>query len=142
MYFTANYWIHPFLFVLGSECVRIKALKVPEVIKNGTKDSIVLDCEYSYEEHEAKGLVVKWFFKSMPSPVYQWIPTQKPQVRGILKNKVNLNFSITDDEMTKHRALQILQPTTELTGDYKCKVSTFEDEDFMSKKMVVFGKYN
>jgi hypothetical protein len=39
-----------------------------------------------------------------------------------------------------HRALYITNPTTELSGEYKCFVSTFDDEDFMTKKMVVFGK--
>ena len=42
----------------------------------------------------------------------------------------------------KHRALKILRPTTELTGVYKCKVGSLEDEDFMAKKMVVYGKDN
>jgi hypothetical protein len=39
-----------------------------------------------------------------------------------------------------HRALFISNPTTELSGEYKCVVSTFDDEDFMTKKMVVFGE--
>lgn len=39
-----------------------------------------------------------------------------------------------------HRALYILTPTTELSGEYKCSVSTFTDEDFMIGKMVVIGK--
>jgi hypothetical protein len=39
-----------------------------------------------------------------------------------------------------HRALYITNPTTELSGEYKCFVSTFDDEDFMTKKMVVFGE--
>jgi hypothetical protein len=29
-----------------------------------------------------------------------------------------------------YRALYISNPTTELWGDYKCLVSTFDDEDF------------
>uniref|UniRef100_A0A1B6EFC0 Ig-like domain-containing protein n=1 Tax=Clastoptera arizonana TaxID=38151 RepID=A0A1B6EFC0_9HEMI len=38
-----------------------------------------------------------------------------------------------------HRAMYILNPTTELSGEYKCFVSTFYDEDFMIKKMIVFS---
>ncbi|XP_046401583.1 uncharacterized protein LOC124167646 [Ischnura elegans] len=36
-------------------------------------------------------------------------------------------------------ALRIRTPTTDLSGDYKCSVSTFHDEDFMVKKMLVFA---
>ncbi|XP_071453952.1 uncharacterized protein [Hetaerina americana] len=36
-------------------------------------------------------------------------------------------------------ALRIRKPTTDLSGDYKCSVSTFHDEDFMVKKMLVFA---
>ena len=41
----------------------------------------------------------------------------------------------------KHRALKILNPTTELSGTYRCKVSSFVDEDFMQRRMIVYGKY-
>ncbi|KAG8316223.1 hypothetical protein J6590_056626 [Homalodisca vitripennis] len=40
---------------------------------------------------------------------------------------------------TMHRALYITTPTIELSGEYKCFVSTFTDEDFMIKKMVVYA---
>lgn len=43
---------------------------------------------------------------------------------------------------TMHRALYIVHPTTELSGEYKCFVSTFTDEDFMIKKMIVYGEKN
>ena len=45
------------------------------------------------------------------------------------------------DQFRKHRAIKILNPTTELTGIYKCKVSSFVDEDFMQKPMIVYGEY-
>lgn len=46
------------------------------------------------------------------------------------------------DRWRKHRALKILKPTTELSGSYRCKVSSFVDEDFMQKTMIVYCKYD
>ncbi|XP_063221875.1 uncharacterized protein LOC134530706 [Bacillus rossius redtenbacheri] len=119
--------------------IQITALRVPAVVRNGSGLPAILDCEYSLKPDEP-GLVVKWFFGSGPFPVYQWIPGQRPQELGILKGRLNLNHKASDNHVTKHRALYIVNPTTDLTGEYKCLVSTFSDEDFMTKKMVVFAQ--
>ncbi|KDR13359.1 hypothetical protein L798_12620 [Zootermopsis nevadensis] len=37
-----------------------------------------------------------------------------------------------------YRALQIINPTTELSGEYKCTVSTFNDERSQTRKMIVY----
>lgn len=37
--------------------------------------------------------------------------------------------------------MKILNPTTELSGTYRCKVSSFVDEDFMQRRMIVYCKY-
>ncbi|XP_067012261.2 uncharacterized protein [Anabrus simplex] len=120
--------------------VQITDLRVPPAVRNGSGGAL-LDCEYSLRQEELKpdsGLVIKWFFNNEPAPVYQWIPGQKPQEMGVLRGKLNLGYRATDHRATMHRALYILNPTTELSGEYKCFVSTFKDEDFMTKKMVVF----
>lgn len=123
----------------GTESVRIKDLRVPDIVRNGTGTPVVLDCDYSLEDSKPKdGLVVKWFFNNHPSPVYQWIPDQKPQDLGVLKGKLNLNYRASDDATKMHRALEIVNPTTELSGEYLCLVSTFSGEDSQSKKMVIY----
>jgi hypothetical protein len=124
--------------------VQIKVLRVPPSVRNGSR-SALLDCEYTLKPAEIagdrfSGLVVKWYFNSSPSPVYQWIPGQKPQDLGILKGRLDLSHRASSNVATMHRALYIPNPTTELTGEYKCLVSTFDDEDFMTKKMVVYGE--
>lgn len=86
------------------------------------------------------GLVIKWYFNDGPLVIYQWIVGQKPQAIGILKGKVDLNYEASKQIAYRHKALRIVQPTTELSGIYKCVVSTFENEDFMSKRMIVYGK--
>ncbi|KAL1129760.1 hypothetical protein AAG570_012704 [Ranatra chinensis] len=123
--------------------VQITDLRVPAAVQNGSSSGALLDCEYSLrpDELSAKsGLVVKWFFNNGPAPVYQWIPRQKPQDLGILKGKLDLEYRASGHQDTMYRALFIVNPTTELSGDYKCCVSTFQDEDFMIKKMIVYGK--
>ncbi|ODM93183.1 hypothetical protein Ocin01_13499 [Orchesella cincta] len=111
--------MEPFFYLFwntGVTGVRINSLTVPQIIRNGTEDSVILDCDYSVDEAEKKGLVVKWFHERKQSPVYQWIPHKKPIDLGILKGKLNLDFRADSDEFKLHRALQIIRPTTELSG--------------------------
>ncbi|KAJ9582121.1 hypothetical protein L9F63_003535, partial [Diploptera punctata] len=127
----------------GAVGIQITDLRVPPAVRNNSGSGALLDCEYTLKSDELaadaySGLVVKWYFNNSPSPVYQWIPGQKPQDLGILKGKLDLNYRASEHAATMHRALYIPNPTTELSGEYKCLVSTFSDEDFMTKKMVVF----
>ncbi|KAG8306220.1 hypothetical protein J6590_052657 [Homalodisca vitripennis] len=123
----------------GGEGLKIKEIKVPDVVLNGTKP-VVLDCDYVLDD--PSGLVVKWFFNNHPAPVYQWIFKQKPQVLGVLKGKINLNYRATNEDSTMYRAIEIITPTMDLSGEYKCLVSTFDKEVSKSKKMVVYGELN
>ncbi|XP_021917412.1 uncharacterized protein LOC110828737 isoform X2 [Zootermopsis nevadensis] len=130
--------------LLGAVGIQITDLRVPSVVRNNSGSAALLDCDYTLKPeelaaHSYAGLVVKWYFNSSPSPVYQWIPGQKPQDLGILKGKLDLKHRSSDHGATMYRALYIRNPTTELSGEYKCLVSTFDDEDFMTKKMVVFA---
>ncbi|KAK7873981.1 hypothetical protein R5R35_013394 [Gryllus longicercus] len=129
------------LLLAGGTSLQIDELRVPEAIRNGSEESVILDCDYSLQENEhPTGLVVKWFFneKDYPTPVYQWIPDQKPQVFGILKGRLNLDYRASDDKFKMHRALQITNPSPELSGDYKCTVSTFFNETSQSKRLIVY----
>lgn len=119
-------------------------LRVPESIRNGSESGALLDCMYTLDSNELSqnsGLVVKWFFNRSANPVYQWIHNQKPQVAGILKNRLKLDYKASHDHTSMYRALKIIRPTIELSGEYKCLVSTNHDEDFMMKTMIVFGEY-
>lgn len=132
---------HVFFFLTGASGVEIKSLRVPDRVVNGSASSVVLDCDYSLNEPvSGSGLVVKWFFNDEPYPVYQWIHSQRPQDSGVLKGRLNLDYRASEDEAKAYRALQILNPTTALSGEYKCLVSTFSSEDSEAKKMVIYGK--
>lgn len=100
-----------------------------------------MDCDYTVRPDD-EGLVVKWFLNGGSNAVYQWIPPKKPQALGILRNRLDLSFKINNDPKMAYRALRIINPTTDIAGDYKCFVSTFTDEDFSSKYMIVFGEFH
>ncbi|CAG9817328.1 unnamed protein product [Phaedon cochleariae] len=128
-----------FLVIYGildaGRTVKINRLQVPEVAQLG--DPLVLDCDYTVEESLVDGLVVKWFFNEKPTPIYQWIPNKRPQELGIMKGRLNLNYSASEDRNSVHRALHIIQPGTDLSGNYTCMVSTFRGEDVKTKRMLV-----
>ncbi|XP_065557307.1 uncharacterized protein LOC136025323 isoform X2 [Artemia franciscana] len=114
-------------------------MQVPRVIENSTLNNVLLDCDYTLKPGEGDGLVVKWYLNDIPKPVYQWIPGKRPQDLGRLKGKVNLDFKISEDPLKMHRAILLFRPTTELSGKYKCKVSTYLDEDEDHRDMIIFA---
>ncbi|XP_050713865.1 uncharacterized protein LOC126996955, partial [Eriocheir sinensis] len=123
----------------GSQGLEVNAIEGPSVVVNGSTTQLVLDCNYQLTDYDKTSLVVKWYFKRKPYPVYQWIPNNEPQDLGILKGRLNLKYEVSSDEYSKHRALAILNPTTELTGEYTCWISSFENEDFKRKKLTVYA---
>ncbi|XP_045471457.1 uncharacterized protein LOC123678466 [Harmonia axyridis] len=121
-----------------SSCVRINDLHVPEVIKHRT--SVVLDCDFSVEDSE-QDLVVKWYLnRNNRTLVYQWIPASnnRPQVLGVLKDRLNIKNVAAPDANRLYRALHILEAQPDLSGNYTCSVSSLQSEDIRTKSMLVF----
>ncbi|KAF6214516.1 hypothetical protein GE061_009259 [Apolygus lucorum] len=111
-------------------------ISVPSIVKNGS-EPIVLDCVYEFDKWnplspEEEGLVVKWYFKE--SLVYQWIAGSPPQAAGLFTNRLNPDFTISNEPAQKFRAIQIATPTSELSGDYSCFVGSFNAETTSAKK--------
>jgi len=121
--------------------VRITGLSVPSVVLNGSLPSVVLDCNYQLDtpNNSAAGLVVKWYHNRSPQPVYQWIPGYAPQAFGPLRGRVNLGHVVSDDPLMRHRAVQLVQPRPELSGEYTCKVTTWRGVDVATKRMTVYA---
>ncbi|XP_023224014.1 uncharacterized protein LOC111625184 [Centruroides sculpturatus] len=121
--------------------VEIRRFSVPRYVENGTEDSVILDCEYVYNENDIR-LVVKWFFNENLEPVYQWIPELKIRhTSGILQDRLDLNFSVnTVDAYSRYRALKVLDPTTELSGKYTCLVTSLAGQDSREQNMTVYGE--
>jgi hypothetical protein len=120
--------------------VKITDLRIPPVVKNGSLESAILDCLYDVEDGKGDGLVVTWYFDGSPAPVYQWIPPNRPQDLGKLKDRLDLNFTVSSDPYERYRALRIIRPTIELHGEFSCKVSTFDAEDVRTANMIVYGR--
>ena len=112
------------------------------MIESGSEPHVILDCDYDLRETEGTQVDVKWFFRDDPQPFFQWLPGRPPQTIGdLFQDRLDLTYEVAgSDEFRKHRAIKILKPTTELSGMYRCKVSSFVDEDFMQKPMIVYGK--
>ncbi|KAL7647366.1 UNVERIFIED_CONTAM: hypothetical protein RMT77_000962 [Armadillidium vulgare] len=135
-----------FIFILTSlslftgclAALKISELRGPSAVQNGSTSRLVLDCVFVADEDDLEGLVVKWYFNNKPVPVYQWIPPNKPQDLGILKGRLDLSHTVSPNSWAQHRALAILNPTTELSGEYSCSVSSFKAEDIKRKNLVVY----
>ena len=58
----------------------------------------------------------------------------------MMKGRINLDYERSPDPYDRHRALYLYYPTTEMTGDYTCKVSTLQNDVTATKRMTVFGE--
>ncbi|XP_076222770.1 uncharacterized protein LOC116433344 isoform X1 [Nomia melanderi] len=135
-------WFLCSLFFLGyvQECWQlvIKSVNVPATVKAGDTDYVILDCDYDLENTRHDGLVVKWFFNTNDL-VYQWILGMSPMAGELTNNYVDLTYEASNNSYTKHRAMKLNKPGIDLTGDYTCVISTFEDEKSASASMVVYS---
>ncbi|XP_058456352.1 uncharacterized protein LOC131433775, partial [Malaya genurostris] len=103
--------------------------------RHNNNDHLILDCEYEIDVHE-KGFVLKWYFNG--KLIYQWIPPRRsPLGFNAMKYQVNRSYTVSDEEMHKHRALALIRPLKNFTGEYACAVSTFQSEDTRSASMLV-----
>lgn len=129
------------LLIIGcipeSQQLVIKNVKVPATVKVGEVDHVILDCDYDLENTSRQGLVVKWFFEG-DKVVYQWIQGRKPLAVEPAKRYVDLTYKASNDPYTEYRAMKLNNPGIDLTGDYTCVISTFEDEKSANASMVVY----
>ena len=72
--------------------VKLDSLVVPEIIQNGTRDHVILDCPYELSPGERDGIVLKWYLNSKTVPIYQWIPPSHPQGLGSMRHKIGENL--------------------------------------------------
>ena len=132
-------------FLSGILSVKIRELTVPSMVELGS-ENILLDCDFEYNADERVQLDIKWYFNSEPSPFYTWVPEKmsRPQIIGEkFREHVDVDHVVhgNADSHMKHRALLLKKPTTELSGYYTCKVSSFVSEDIRRKQMIVYCKF-
>jgi hypothetical protein len=89
-------------------------------------------------------LRLRWFYNQKPSPFYQWTAGRrdsKPQVIGsMFEDKIDMNYMVTTDQYTKHRAIMINQSSKEMTGTYRCVVDTFTIKVVAEANMLVYSQ--
>lgn len=123
-----------------SQQLVIKSINVPSAVKLGDVDSVILDCDYALENTSSLGLVVKWFFND-DQVIYQWIHGRDPVANELIAKHVNLTYKASDDPFTEYRAIKLDTPGIDLTGDYTCVISTFEDERVANASMVIYCEF-
>lgn len=117
----------------------IKSVNIPSMIKASDTDYIILDCDYDLEDTASRGLVVKWFYNTN-RVVYQWIYGHNPLADEPVSKYVDLTYKASDNPYTEYRAIKLNKPGVDLTGEYTCVISTFEDERIESAPMIVYCK--
>ncbi|XP_050686204.1 uncharacterized protein LOC126980383 [Eriocheir sinensis] len=109
------------------------------VVENGTVEAVVLDCPFHLEDKDMEGIHINWFHSSDHKPIYLWIPEKEPKLYGFLEGRVDLSYEASPEALHRHRALRILEPTTDVDGRYVCRVSTFTKELKYKQELIVFS---
>ena len=130
------------LLVTKTNSLDITEFNVPSVVEVGS-ENVVLDCNYNFDQEEASELEVKWYFNEDPSPFLVWIagrPDSSPQVIGsMFEGKIDVSYTVSDDQHTKHRAIMLHKPTIAMAGTYHCKVETLTSEATAEANMLVYS---
>lgn len=105
-------------------------------MRAGELDYVILDCDYDLQNISTEGLVVKWFY-NYDNVEYQWIYGSEPQADPS-SSHIDVGFKVSDDPVTMYRAMKLNNPTINLTGDYRCAVFTFADEQIADASMTVY----
>ncbi|KAJ8948365.1 hypothetical protein NQ318_019350 [Aromia moschata] len=124
--------------------IEIVELNVPHSIEytGDETNEIVLDCNYDTEGETLEELEVIWYHNGVTNPIYQWIPfsNRSGDARGWFRSHLDLEYNVSDDKRTMYRALKLTNITTDLTGNYTCRVSSLKDEDDETKQLIVYSR--
>ena len=110
----------------------------------GSQEEIILHCDYDLRDDERGQLDIKWYFNDHIVPFLQWVPGggRRPQLiePTLFQGHIDLDFKVDEDEDKAYRSIRILEPTLAMSGDYRCKVSTFEEEAIVEHQLILFGR--
>ena len=150
------------LFVIStlkvSKCVEILKLSVPSLVRYNMTSEVFLSCNFGHSHEEERQLEVKWYHNDEHSPFFQWLPgsDHPPQIIGdFFQDHLDATAPIDQDmnteveevgnndtesgEANQNHRLRLYNIVPELGGSYKCKVSSFIDEDFKQADMLVYS---
>ena len=66
-----------------SSTIKILDVYTPDMVKNGTVINgvnNVIDCSYIIDPRDEETFELKWYFRHDPTPIYTWVPPNRPQV--------------------------------------------------------------
>ncbi|XP_033215778.1 uncharacterized protein LOC117172107 [Belonocnema kinseyi] len=119
------------------EPINITTVNIPKVVKAGTEQNIVLDCIYNMGNSPKTGLVIKWFVNQ--DLLYQWIHGHKPTGSDEFQKYIDESYKASNDPDTMYRAVKLVRPGHELSGNVRCVISTQYDEVDASRRMLVYS---
>ncbi|XP_014220511.1 uncharacterized protein LOC106648272 [Trichogramma pretiosum] len=125
--------------LLISEVISISITKVdiPYVVRAGSPDPVVLDCNYDLGNSKTQGLVIKWFVNQ--DVLYQWIHGKNPAGSDEFQKYIDASYRASNDTRSEYRAVKLVRPGHELSGNIKCIISTIFDEVEAVRKMLVYS---
>ncbi|CAB0036653.1 unnamed protein product, partial [Trichogramma brassicae] len=123
----------------GSHVISISIIKVdiPYVVRAGSPDPVVLDCNYDLGNSKTQGLVIKWFVNQ--DVLYQWIHGKNPAGSDEFQKYIDASYRASNDTRSEYRAVKLVRPGHELSGNIKCIISTIFDEVEAVRKMLVYS---
>jgi len=140
--------IHSFFFLFsfllpGPSCLKLLHLRGPHSLRSGSQAWVELTCTFQHTLSESQQLDLKWYYSEEEEPFVQWVPStgREPQIRGKRFSSgitVRQQIKNTTTEKRVEQVLRIARPSTQLSGDYTCRVATFTHEERMSHTMTVF----
>ncbi|XP_055693411.1 uncharacterized protein LOC129795895 isoform X2 [Lutzomyia longipalpis] len=134
--FRPHIIVIPLILATGILAVQIHEVKVPStyILDEDNDEPLILDCIYDIDPTET-GFVLKWLLNERP--VYQWIPSVGSFALPLLKNRIDASYEVSQETKQKHRALAIVKPSWNITGNYTCSVQTFESSDKKSAHLQI-----
>lgn len=95
---------------------------------------LILDCDFEADPRDT-GIVLKWNFNNYP--IYQWIPGSHPIPLQKFKPHLDVSYQATSDPKQMYRAISILNPTWNMTGNYSCSLQSYQSSESQSAELIV-----
>ena len=106
----------------------------------GSRDPVILDCDYDMGKSKTTGLVIKWYVNQ--ELLYQWIFGHKPRGSDEFRKYIDETYKASNDPNEMYRAVKLVRLGHELSGSVRCSISTQYAEAEATREMLVYCKYN
>ncbi|XP_015608203.1 uncharacterized protein LOC107274006 [Cephus cinctus] len=125
------------IFVKDVFAINITGVDIPHLVKAGTDQPIVLDCNYVINSSMNTELVIKWYVNQ--DVIYQWIRGNKPTGSDEFHKYIDPSYKASENPDTMYRAVKLVKPGHDLTGKVRCLISTQYEEAEASGWMLVYS---